>query len=659
MISQPSLDSVSEVMEAVQFYFDLDLTVIPVCRPQGSGCNVHMACKSPGKVPVIKEWTRVFRSEKADKRIVEIFQQHDWDLNVGLLCGAEHNLYVVDIDGDEGAFSLACENALGELAETTVVLTGRVGGYHYWYRPRADEPPMAKKINFLKKVDFVAGGGFVLAPPSVHKNGNSYRFSDDCDPSVDPVELPEWTRDLIEHSGRQSNVLLLPLSDDSRVQIGQRALTFLDQGAVDGQREEAVNAVVNLLGRNVDRDEVVLRVSHALCDLSPQQDPNWPWTEDDVEKMVQSFERQGGPKAAISLAVDPVLDVADSHEAVDSPSLRARDIWDALKDTDVEESIVDGLMWPLSCHCIYATSGTGKTLLTLELLLHIAAGRPWQGREVKKSKVLLCEIDDTYQLRGYMETMRDTYGFTREELGGNFVTNREDDQEFSLKTEKDRIALQAFVQAHNPKVVCLDHLEGFLTGDGNYGAAVYKQLRRFKDWCKEKRIALWIIDHSLKGWLPAGEDGQPKNHIEALAGGQQKLAVFDVMYHMYGQLEDGPVKIWYAKLRGEKPDPLLWSFNADGSQVKAVIKDNNPFSGMVPKDVKVVEYIANKGQVSTTEILTDCGISRATFHRMLQSRLLPRELVRKVKQGGQGKGEETIYGPGTYYVARSPRIDVS
>lgn len=656
-------DPMMATMEAVKEYHNLGLTVIPVCKPivGGTGCNIHgPGCKSPGKVPIVREWTKVYRGEKADARIIELFAQENWDLNVGILTGKDHNLYVVDIDGPEGGQSLIEENDMGILEPTVFVTTGRPGGYHYWYRPIESDPPMPKKIGFLNKVDFIGEGGFVLAPPSLHRTGVYYRWDSEplndleaaLEAGADPIGvIAEWTRDLVNVKGRRSNLLLMPLQDDSNVTIGERARTFLTQGAVDGQRLEACHAIANLHGRGIPEDEIIQRVAYALMDLSPQTKPNDPWTFEQVEDLVKDMVKKNpAPKVLPDL---PTIKFPVSENQVKDSQGRVRDLFDALTETEVDETILEGIVFKNKCHVNFAASGTGKTLWMLEMMLHVAAGREWHGRRVNKSKVLLVEIDDTYQLRGYLESMRDAYGFTREELSGNFITNKEDDTDFDLETANNRLALQAFVETHSPDVVVLDHLEGFLPKVDSYGNAKYHQFRQFKDWCKGRGITLWAIDHSVKGWKPSGDDGQPNNHLEALSGGQQKLAIFDVGFHMYGALEEGPVTIWYAKLRDRKPDPISWSFGAEGSTLKAKPKNDDIYGGLSSKETKVVEYICNHGPVSTQEILEHCSLSKATFHRLLQAVLLPRRLVARKVQGGGGRGDRTTYGIGELFQNKS------
>lgn len=638
-----------QVQSSVDLYRSLGLAPFPVCKPRGKGCVQHGNCAHPGKVPLLKGWERL-DPERADqaKAIDAIFERWGWQCNVGLRTGKSVNLYVLDLDGSKDDV----EAAGYELPDTVVVRTGRTGGYHYWLAPGEEE--LKKKISLVRKTDFIAEGGYVLAPPSVHASGNTYTFANDgVFGLLDGAKLasvPAW---ILEGKGL-APVVDLPLANDDEVGIGQRAREFLRNGADFAQRDEAVNAVVNLLGRGMDRDEVVRRVAYALTELSPQTNPTWPWKTEDVENMVESFERQGGVHAAKGLSA-PVLTLDDDDE--DSEPQQAgktvRDIFDALVESDeVELPLVEGILWPGKCHVIYADSGTGKTLFTLEMLLHMAAGRAYHGRQVKPTKTMLVEIDDTHQLRDYMETMRDTYQFTREELGGRFVTNNEDDTDFSLRDKASRIALQSFVAEHEPQVVVLDALEMFLAGNGEYGAAVYKHLRDFKDWCKNRGIALWVIDHAKKGWRPGDESGVLNPHHEALAGGQQKLAIFDVAFHMWGSLSDDTVLIYYAKMRDQKPDPIHWTFGADGSTLKAAVTEKSIFDGMSPKEIKVLEYIINQGPVEMEKVLIGTGVSKATFNRLLQARFLPRGLVRRNGGGvGAGRGNKTTYQAGPHYTA--------
>lgn len=104
------------------------------------------------------------------------------DLNIGIVCGApSHGLLVLDFDVDEerekdGYATLsAWERAQGELPETAVAITGS-GGMHYLYRTNRNT--IRPSANAELGVDVRCDGSYIVAPPSVHPNGNRYEWQD-------------------------------------------------------------------------------------------------------------------------------------------------------------------------------------------------------------------------------------------------------------------------------------------------------------------------------------------------------------------------------------------------------------------------------------------------------------------------------------------------
>ena len=113
------------------------------------------------------------------------------DANVGIALGrASHDLVVVDIDGAKGQATIRDREL--HLPQTVLARTGREdGGWHYYFVAAG----MAKgKINLLPGVDVKAGDGYVVAPPSVHENGNQYKWQ--WRPGQIPFEVaPSWLID--------------------------------------------------------------------------------------------------------------------------------------------------------------------------------------------------------------------------------------------------------------------------------------------------------------------------------------------------------------------------------------------------------------------------------------------------------------------------------
>ena len=103
------------------------------------------------------------------------------NLNIGIATGTvSRGLVVIDLDVDDskdedGVATLrAWEREHGDLPETATVKTGR-GGMHLYYMC---DQPVGCSVNAEIGVDVRGDGGYVVAPPSVHPNGNRYEFEE-------------------------------------------------------------------------------------------------------------------------------------------------------------------------------------------------------------------------------------------------------------------------------------------------------------------------------------------------------------------------------------------------------------------------------------------------------------------------------------------------
>ena len=123
------------------------------------------------KTPEVK-WTE-YRARMPKKEEIEKWKKENH--NVGIVCGAiSDNLVVVDFDNPE-LFELVFPNVRGK---TWVVRTPRPGVHVYF---RTDKPIRSRNYNFAK-IQVKGDGGYVLAPPSIHPNGNRYEFMEDSSP---------------------------------------------------------------------------------------------------------------------------------------------------------------------------------------------------------------------------------------------------------------------------------------------------------------------------------------------------------------------------------------------------------------------------------------------------------------------------------------------
>lgn len=119
-----------------------------------------------------------------------------WDAhprdNIGVRPPA--GMVVVDVDpraGGDLALS-ALEGEHGPLPATWTAETGS-GGWHYWFAVGAAD----LRGKLCDGIDLKHGGtGYVVAPPSIHPNGEPYRWT--TPPEGFPTFAPAWLQRLIE-----------------------------------------------------------------------------------------------------------------------------------------------------------------------------------------------------------------------------------------------------------------------------------------------------------------------------------------------------------------------------------------------------------------------------------------------------------------------------
>jgi KaiC/GvpD/RAD55 family RecA-like ATPase len=107
------------------------------------------------------------------------------DANIGLTTGASSGLVVVDVDGADGEAALA---VYGDLPLTVESTTGK--GRHLLFRGAPEIRNSAGKLG--PQLDVRAEGGYIVAPPSIHPNGGTYRWASGRHPGkLTPADLPE------------------------------------------------------------------------------------------------------------------------------------------------------------------------------------------------------------------------------------------------------------------------------------------------------------------------------------------------------------------------------------------------------------------------------------------------------------------------------------
>ncbi|HCE66863.1 MAG: hypothetical protein A2X82_11625 [Geobacteraceae bacterium GWC2_55_20] len=213
-----------------------------------------------GKLSIVKWGSEA----TTDPEQIKAWWQQNPNYNIGLLTGAKSGIAVVDFDSRE---ALARGKELG-LPDGPTVKTGR--GFHL-YCQQSEGTRNFQKRSDLPETDLRAEGGYVVAPPSIHENGEQYSWF--ICKGLDDLPLPplpEW---------------ILAKTPEEKTPVKS-----LITGVPEGQRNNALARLVgSWLHENVSYKDVIIKAK----EWNNQNTP--PLDDREVLKTIDSiYKRERG-----------------------------------------------------------------------------------------------------------------------------------------------------------------------------------------------------------------------------------------------------------------------------------------------------------------------------------------------------------------------------
>lgn len=167
------------MLEYAKEYTSAGFSVIPVSSPLTGGT---------GKQPST-QWM-AYQKRIATEDELKLWFDSGTQSNIGIVTGEVSDLVVIDFDTVNAyELALAVSNAFRLTAQ---VSTGR--GVHCYFRPDTTRPYKTSPFKLDGVTNHIkAEGGFVVAPPSLHANGNTYKFTNDLQKilTIDMAEIGE------------------------------------------------------------------------------------------------------------------------------------------------------------------------------------------------------------------------------------------------------------------------------------------------------------------------------------------------------------------------------------------------------------------------------------------------------------------------------------
>jgi len=285
--------------------------------------------------------------------------------NVGIAAGKESGLVVFDIDprnGGEAGWE-AWLTLAGHPDEGAMQLTAG-GGFHCL----ALYDPAITSCKLEQGVDLLSEGKYFVAYPSTI-DGKRYEWEGSLDPldGVAPFPVPQRWRELYLNRARKKVTTAAEL--------------------IKGNRNDGLTALAGAMRHHGMGEREIL----AALEVSNETRCDPPLPSSEVARIARSIARYA-PESDVAAEVAMGSAAAEALLANHAPP-PANDWITHADDFSAQPAAINWWvkMWvqKQALMMVHGPSGGGKTFVTLDWLLHIAAGRPeWAGLKVKKGTVL-------------------------------------------------------------------------------------------------------------------------------------------------------------------------------------------------------------------------------------------------------------------------------
>jgi putative DNA primase/helicase len=197
-LANSSAGSPTSYLEYALYYSSMGWQIFPAHTIRNGRCSCGKSCRSPGKHPMTRNGLKDATTDRS--QILKWWNKAP-DANIAIRTGKETDLLVLDIDTKSNGFDSleTLENTFYPLPSTLTSITGS-NGRHFCFKHPGGKIKTQSRV--LDGIDIRADGGYIIAPPSRHISGHTYRWGDIRTKLVEP---PEWLLGLLNDPDKPSS----------------------------------------------------------------------------------------------------------------------------------------------------------------------------------------------------------------------------------------------------------------------------------------------------------------------------------------------------------------------------------------------------------------------------------------------------------------------
>ncbi|HHV63231.1 MAG TPA: AAA family ATPase [Firmicutes bacterium] len=382
-------------------------------------------------------------------------QWEEWpEANIGIVTGRVSGLVVLDIDGEKGFESLA-EHGF-EVPRTPTVGTARGRHFYFAYPVGAQKVP-SKAV--LPGVDIKADGGYVVAPPSIHPDGEPYRFEEGHGlGEVELAPLPQWVIDKLE----------------TRPKVAKDVLA---EPIPEGQRNTTLTSIAGSLRKRGADEGAILAALRAVN----QERCEPPLADDELTTIVKSVCRYPAAKTGSTRAFQW------TPKVITAPDLLKKELPEPV--WIIPDILTEGVS------LLAGKPKSGKSWMALEIAIAVACGGYAFGKiRVEPREVLYLALEDSE--RRLQDRLKILLRGTPVPEGLHLVT------EWLRLDDGGRETLEKWLSEHpNVKLIVIDVLKRIRPREKpnrNLYDVDYEAIALLKNLADSHKVSMLILHHTSK-----------------------------------------------------------------------------------------------------------------------------------------------------------------
>jgi len=449
----------NKLLEAAIEYAKRGWPVLPLHYVQSDGlCSCgNKDCNKIAKHPLtahgVKDATRFIA-------IIKGWWTEYPNANIGIATGQISGIVVVDIDTKNNGFDSLekLEAEYVKLPQTITVTTGSMGKHYYFKGPNTI---IKNAIGIRPGIDIRGDGGYVVAPPSTHASGNTYKW-DNIELLKDNTvaELPLW---FIGLPTKNAGFLVPSIYGE---QQNNKNLNVIPEGKRNGTLTSLAGSMHHR-GMSTDAIREALYKENEIRCVPPL-------SQSEIDTIINSISK---------------YDNTQNKEQSITKKITLTKLADLIAEPEEEVSyIVERLLPSAGISLLAGKPKVGKTTLVRMLALCIAQGEDFLDRIAIKGLVIYLALEEK-----------------RAEVRKHFIEMGligDEDIYIHAASVPDNAIKELYDIAviRNPKLIIIDPLFRFIrVRDGNDYASVTKALEPLVNLARDTGAHVMCVHHLGKG----------------------------------------------------------------------------------------------------------------------------------------------------------------